>query len=256
MRRAFALRRLVAAPVHPVPSPRRVQGAGDAAYLSGKAVVAIALLAMLLAGAQRAFGSAAVVTPSEAIARAVAQRVGGNAVVEVKGLETTVAPQRGLHALPEPGGRTGAPMRFVLLVGRARRGVALATVKVVVSYARATRAIGRHETIGPGDFEVVTAEIEDVGLKRLPDTSDIAGLVARRDIAAGEALTQAVLDVPLAVRAGDEVALTVIAGAVRVTTVARASSSGREGETVRVVPEGGRALRARITGPGTVEIEQ
>jgi flagella basal body P-ring formation protein FlgA len=224
--------------------------------LSGAAVVGITVVAMLLAGAHRAFGAAAVVTPAEAIARAVAQRVGGGAAVEVTSIETAVKPQRGLHATPEPGGKTGAPMRFVLMVGRARRGVALATVKVVVSYARATRAIGRNETVGAGDFEVVTAPLEETGMKRLPDIADVAGLVARRDIAAGEPLTQAVLDVPLAVRAGDDVTVTVVAGTVQVTTTARASSSGHTGETIRVVPEGGKALRARITRPGAVEVVQ
>jgi flagella basal body P-ring formation protein FlgA len=225
-------------------------------HLSNRAVAVIALAAMLIAGAERAFGEPKVVTPAEAIARAVAQRVGGGAQVEVTALETTVAPQRALHATPEPGGRAGAPMRFVLLVGRVRRGVAVATVKVVASYARAARAIGRSEVIGAGDIEVMTGELAELGMNRLPDTADVVGLIARRDITAGEPLTQAVLDVPLAVRAGDEVRLTVVAGTVQVTTTARASSSGHEGQTIRVVPEGGKALRARITSPGAVEVIQ
>jgi flagella basal body P-ring formation protein FlgA len=197
-----------------------------------------------------------VTTPAEAIARAVAQRIGGRAIVTVLSLETTVEPERALHATPEPGGRAGEPMRFVLLVGRVRRGVAVATVKVVASYARAARAIGRSETIGAGDVEIVSAELPAAGMKRLPDTADVVGLTARRDIAAGEPLTQAVLQVPLAVRSGEAVTLTVIAGTVQVTTKALAMSSGHEGDMVRVVPEGGKALRARITRPGAVEVVQ
>lgn len=222
--------------------------------------IAVVIAAMLLAGAQRAAGAtpaaAGVVTPVEAIARAVEERIGGGAAVSVTSLETTVAAQRGLHATPEPGGKTGGPMRFILMVGRARRGVAIATVKVVVAHARAARAIGRDETIGPGDFAVVTAELAGLPMKRLPDTADVSGFIARRDIAAGEPLTPAVLEVPLAVKAGDEVTLTVTAGTVQVTTTARASSSGHTGETIRVVPEGGKALRARITRPGAVEVAQ
>jgi flagella basal body P-ring formation protein FlgA len=225
-------------------------------HLPGRVVVAIALVAMLVSGVRRAFAEPAVVTPAEAIARAVAQRVGGGATVEVTALETSVAAQRALHALPEPGGRAGTPMRFVLMVGRMRRGVAMATVKVVASYARAARAIGRNATIGAGDIDIVTSELPAAGMKRLPDTADVVGLIARRDIAAGEPLTQAVLDVPLAVRAGDAVELTVIAGRVRVTARATASSSGHEGEIIRVVPDGGRALRARISRPGAVEVVQ
>jgi flagella basal body P-ring formation protein FlgA len=91
-------------------------------------------------------------------------------------------------------------------------------------------------------------------LKRIPATADVLGLTARRAIAAGEPLTQAVLLVPPLVRAGDAVELTVIAGAVRVSARATASASGHEGDVIRVVPQGGRALKARITGPGAVEV--
>ena len=224
---------------------------------SARAAVAVFVTLMSI-GASAAFAETdrGITTPAEAIATAVAERVGGQAAVEVTALNTTVAPERALHASPEPGGRAGEPMRFVLLVGRARRGVAVATVKVTVSYARAARAIGRHEAIGAADVEIVTGELPAVGMKRLPDTADVVGLIARRDIVAGEPLTQAVLDVPLAVRSGEPVTLTVIAGTVQVTTKALAMSSGREGDLVRVIPEGGRALRARITRPGAVEVVQ
>jgi flagella basal body P-ring formation protein FlgA len=222
--------------------------------LFGRLMLAIAFVAMLLAAARTVFAEAGVVTPAEAIQRAVAQRIGGQVSVEVTSLETVVAPQRALHATPEPGGRAGESMRFVLMVGRVRRGVAVATVKVVGSYARAARAIGRSEAITADAVRIVSGELPAVGMKRLPDTADVVGLVARRDIAAGEPLTQAVLDVPLAVRSGDSVVLTVTAGTVQVTTKALATSSGHEGDTVRVVPEGGRALKARITRPGAVEV--
>jgi flagella basal body P-ring formation protein FlgA len=225
-------------------------------HLSSRTVLVITLAAMLLSGARRAMGEPAVVTPAEAIARAVAQRMGGRAAVEVLSIETTVAPQRALHATPEAGGRAGEPMRFVLMVGRQRRGVAVATVKVTASYARAARAIGRNEQVTADAVEIVKGELPPVGMKRLPDTAAVIGLVARRDIAAGEPLTQAVLDVPLAVRSGETVTVTVIAGTVQVTTKALAMSSGHEGEMVRVVPDGGKALRARITRPGAVEVVQ
>jgi flagella basal body P-ring formation protein FlgA len=218
--------------------------------------VLVTLTAFAAGAAWAETDRAHVTTPAEAIARVVAERVGGQARVEVTALDTTVRPERALHASPEPGGRAGEPMRFVLLVGRARRGVAVASVKVTASYARAARAIGRNESIGAGDVELVTGELPAVGMKRLPDTTDVVGLIARRDIAAGEPLTQAVVDVPLAVRSGEPVTLTVIAGTVQVTTPALAMSSGRDGEMVRVVPEGGKALRARITGPGAVEVVQ
>src|SRR5688572_23343882 len=208
--------------------------------LFGRWIFAVTVVAMLLAATRAAFSETAVVSPEEAIARVITQRVGGDASVQIIALDTAVAPERALHAMPEPGGRAGAPMRFVMMVGRARRGIAVATVRVVGPYARAARAIGRNEAVTADAMEIATGEIESVGLKRLPAASDLIGRTARRDIAPGEALTQAVLQVPPAVRSGDTVVLTVIAGTVQVTAAGIASGSGHEGDIIRVVPQGGR----------------
>lgn len=224
--------------------------------LFGRFILSVAVAAMLAAAARAAVADVDDVTPREAIERVVAQRVGGDVSVDVTALQTTVAAERGLLALPEPGGHAGAPMRFVLMAGRVRRGVAVATVTVSGSYARAVRAIGRNEPITDDAIEIANGDLPSIGLKRLPDLGDVVGLVARRDIAAGEALTQTVLQVPPAVKAGDAVELTVIVGTVRVNAKAVASASGYRGDTIRVTPQGGRPLKARITGRGKVEVIQ
>jgi len=224
--------------------------------LYGRFILSVAVAAILVAAVRAAVADVEDVTPRQAIERAVAQRIGGGVSVDVSALETTVAAERGLLAMPEPGGHAGAPMRFVLMAGRVRRGVAVATVKVSGSYARAARAIGRQEVIAAEAIEVVEGELPSIGLKRLPAGDEVVGLIARRDIAAGEALTQAVLQMPPMVRAGDVLDLTVIVGTVRVNARATASSSGHQGEIIRVTPEGGRPLKARITGRGKVEVVQ
>jgi flagella basal body P-ring formation protein FlgA len=188
--------------------------------------------------------------------RSIVDRVGAGASIRVDGLETSVAPEAGLLALPDPAGRAGHPMRFVLMAGRVRRGVATATVSVSTSYARATRAIARNERVDADAFEVIDGEIPGGSLKRLPAAETVAGRIARRDIAPGEVLSPAVLQVPPDVRAGEPVTLTVVVGVVRISTKAVASASGHEGDIVRVVPEGGRSVKARVTGPGAVEIRQ
>ena len=212
--------------------------------------------AMLLATGGAAVADVDAVTPQQAIERVVAQRLGGEVTVDVTSLQTTVRAERALQALPEPGGRAGAPMRFVMMAGRTRRGVAVATVKVLGSYARAARAIARDEDITADAIEVVRGELPSMGLRRMPATDEVIGLTARRDIAAGEALTQAVVQVPPFVRSGDTVALTVIVGTVRVNAQAIASGSGYQGDVVRVTPRGGRPLKARIVGRGRVEVVQ
>lgn len=226
--------------------------------LFGRFILTVTVIAMLFAAVRAAFSAepaqTQVTTPQQAIARAVAQRVGGGVVVDVASVQTTVAPERALRAVPDPAGRAGEPMRFVMMAGRVRRGIAVATVKVAGSYARAVRAIARQERIAADAIEIVEGELPPAGFKRLPAGDDVIGLVARRDIAAGEPLTQAVVQMPPVVRSGDAVALTVIAGSVKVTAKATAAASGFDGDVIRVIPEGGKALRARITGRGSVEV--
>ena len=246
--------------------------------LFGRVMLTLALVAMLVAVARAAFGeetdrgggpslarrsSAGAeaadppVTPSQAIERAVAQRLGGDLSIAVTALDTSVAAEPGLAALPEPGGRPGQPMRFVLTVGGARRGVATATVAVTGNYARAARAIARSEVVAGDAIEVVHATLPPVELKRLPAAGEAIGLIARRDIAAGEPLTEAVLQFPPLVRSGDVVAVTVRVGVVEVSSAGTASGSGHEGDIIRVRPRhGGRPMKARITGRAAVEIVQ
>ncbi len=59
------------------------------------------------------------------------------------------------------------------------------------------------------------------------------------------------------VRSGDRITIWVRIGGVQASGVGIASGSGQLGDTIRVLPsEGRRALTARITGPGTVEVKQ
>jgi flagellar basal body P-ring formation protein FlgA len=227
---------------------------GLTARYGGFVIAAVAT--MLLGSGRAAVADVDLVTPEQAIERVIAQRLGGEVAVDVTALQTAVRAERALQALPEPGGRAGARMRFVMMAGRSRRGVAVATVKVIGSYARAARAIARNEGVTADAVEIVQGELPSMGLQRLPATEELIGLTARRDIAAGEALTQAVVQVPPFVRSGDTVDLTVIVGTVRVNAKAIASGSGYQGDVVRVTPRGGRPLRARIVGRGRVEVVQ
>ena len=223
----------------------------------GRVILGVFVVAALMAMARAAFAAPVAVTPIDAIEQAVARRLGAEVAVAVTGLETNVRAQQGLEALPEPGARASQPVRFVLLAGRKRVGVAVATVMVSGPHARAARAIARDEAIGEADIDIVDEEWPSVPLQRMPAEADIVGLKARRNIAAGEALTGSVLDVPPLVKAGDVVTVTATVGAVQVTGAATASSSGHRGDVIRVTPRpNGRPLRARITGEAAVEVVQ
>jgi len=219
------------------------------------APVAFGILGFLPAFVGGAYGAVVAITPEDAIERAVLERMGGNISVLVTVLRSDVTSEPVLRAVPDPGGRAGQPVRFVLTAGGVRKGTAVATVEVEARYARAVRAIERDAVITAADVEVVTGPLADVPFKRLPAASDVVGLKARRAIRAGEPLTATVVTVPPVVQSGDEVTATVRVGGVEVHTVTTASGSGHVGDIIRVFAPGTRRpLKARITAPRAVEV--
>ena len=194
-------------------------------------------------------------TPAEAIEQAVAERIGGDVAVQVTSLQTTVADESGLVAQVDPAARLGQPTRFVLTSDGVRRGAAIATLQVQTRFARATKAIPRDQAIAQDAFEVVSGELPAIALRRVPAPDEVVGLKARRAIARGEALTSAVVMMPPAVRSGQEVTVKVSVGRIEVTGVAVASGSGQAGDVIRVMqPRSRRLVKARILGPGAVEV--
>ena len=162
-----------------------------------------------------------------------------------------------LVAMAEPGARFGQPIRFVLTIDGKRAGTAIATVDVTAPVVRATRSIGRNDEIGAADVETAMVPLKDVAFRRLPITTDIVGTRARRDITAGELMTNALVLVPPAIRSGDLVRVVLTMGTVQVTGEGRASGSGQIGDRIRVLtPSSRKPLTARITGRGAVEIVQ
>jgi flagella basal body P-ring formation protein FlgA len=189
-----------------------------------------------------------------AIERAVVHRMGDVQVV-VLSVSTSVADRDGLTATIEPGSRLGQPIRFILFADGKRVGSAVAKIAVTGRAPRARRSFSRDEEIGAGDIDAASAEMTNVTLRRMPSVTDVAGTRARRDIVAGELLTNTVVVVPPAVRSGDEVRVVVTMGAVQVSGVGRASGSGQVGDAVRVTtPSSRKSLSARIIGRGAVEI--
>jgi flagella basal body P-ring formation protein FlgA len=159
--------------------------------------------------------------------------------------------------VPEPGARVGTTSRFVLWRGGKRQGIAVAAVDVRATYVRAQRAIARDDEIAETDVTLVEGELRDVPMRRLPALTDVVGATPRRNVAAGEPLTAAILTLPPVVRSGEQVNVNVRVGDVQVGGRGVASGSGHVGDVIRVVNAGSRTPRkARITGPGSVEIIQ
>ena len=194
-----------------------------------------------------------------AIEHAVQQRMGEVRVevVDLTGsrLPVTPAMNPGLVARPEPGARLGRAMRFILTANGARVGSVVARLKVTGPAVLSSRSLSRGEELEADAIAVEDVELDGVLLDRLPTIEEIVGAQARRDIRAGEILTDAAVVVPPLVKSGDEVRVSVATGVIEVTGVGRASGSGRAGDLIRVLlPSSRKPLKARITGPGSVEI--
>jgi flagella basal body P-ring formation protein FlgA len=217
--------------------------------------LALVVIILFLAIASSAFSAVVALTPRDAIERAILERMGGNVTVLVTIVRSDVLAEPTLRAVLDPGARAGQPTRFILTVDGVRKGSAVATVEVQGSYARAAHAIARDAVVTDADVEIVDGELPNVAFKRLPAAEDVVGLKARRAIAAGEALTSTVLELPPLVKSGDEVTATVRVGAVQINALTTASGSGQAGDIIRVLAPGTRKpLKARITGQGAVEV--
>jgi flagella basal body P-ring formation protein FlgA len=179
-------------------------------------------------------------------------RWGDGAKVQCEGPEVRC---EGPKAVPEPGSRLGRPIRFILFANGARTGSVVATLNVTGSAVRSSRALARGEDVAADAVEVVDVELKGILLDRLPTQDEIVGAQARRNIRVGEVLTEAAVVVPPVVKSGDEVRVSVSTGVIQLSSVGRASGSGRVGDLIRVLmPASRKGLAARITGPGSVEL--
>jgi flagella basal body P-ring formation protein FlgA len=193
-----------------------------------------------------------------AIEEAVRERMGAGVTVRVSGLRLDATPSSdAIRAKPDPAARTGRPVRFTLMSGGRRVGGAVARVDVFARHARARQAIARDIEIGAGDVDTVDGDVLAVRFDPLPSAAEAVGQRVRRALAAGEVITTAVIEVPAAVRTGDEVRARVRVGAVEAWGAGRAWGSGRIGDVIRITRGPARTtLRARIVAPGIVEILQ
>jgi flagella basal body P-ring formation protein FlgA len=195
-----------------------------------------------------------------AIQAAVHARVGQAVTVSVQRVSGVRVARAftSLVAVPDPAGRIGAPLRFVLAEGtpgRARLGEATATVQVTGPAVRALRAIARGARLDAEDVAVRDTDLTGRGLHPLLSLEDALGARARHDIVEDALLTTADVAPEPMVKAGEIVRAHVHVGDVEMVGSVVAAESGLKDELIRVVnPESRHAFRARITGSGEVEV--
>jgi len=227
--------------------------------LAAGAVWAAALLASAIGADARPSDAGRV---QAAIVKAVQERMGADASVAVGDLTVSaLAPSQGLRAVPEPAARLGHPVAFKLVgTGADRRarvvGHATAILTVDVEHVRMRTLVERGRAIAEDDVAVSDDALPpSLPLRRVPRLREVVGARALASLAAGEVVTaQAVASRP-AVRSGDLVRARARAGTAIVVAALTAAQDGVEGAVIRVVnKESRRELRARVVGPGEVEV--
>jgi flagella basal body P-ring formation protein FlgA len=200
----------------------------------------------------------------DAIVAAVKARMGDAATVtvgemRVRGLDTIdgMALSR-MVAVPDAGARVGGFVRFLLFEDakhERRAGSVDAEIHVTAPHLRARRALAHRETLEAADLERVTADVGRMPLEALPDERLLAGARVARPIAEGKPVLASMVASTQVVKSGDEVQTVVRIGALEARGSAVAAQSGALGDEIRVVNvESKRALKARVTGEGEVEV--
>jgi len=196
---------------------------------------------------------------ADAIRRAAAARLQVPGVT-VEDLQVTAVPSEGrLMARPAPDVRTGAPGRFALTAltpdGPRRVGSAQAVVQVETVALRTLRDIPRGRALTSEDVAPEHVRLEGAPLQPLPEAAEVLGAIARRALPAGTVVTADTVRLVPLVQSGRPVTVSAVVGAVVARGRAIAVQNGRAGDIVVVVnPETRRRLRARVTGPGEVEV--
>src|SRR5262245_50557318 len=190
------------------------------------------------------------------IAAAVSAKLGPIDSIDVELLDAPAGGGVYESATPAPGARLGAPVRFTLIGSRVTVS-ALARVTVVAPHVVTRQPIARNAAITENDVEVRHARLDGLPLQPLPTLGEALAGRPRRAMVAGEVVTAALLARTPAVRAGDEVAVTIRTGAIEASGVGRAISSGFVGDVIRITRPGSREpSRARVLAPASVEILQ
>lgn len=218
-------------------------------------MTALTILTLAIGFATVSPGQSAVDGLRSAIRAAVVERVGEVRSIDVELAGGSMVAGNIVSAQPATGARLGGSIRFLVKPATGRIYQVVARVRVIAGRAVATRPIPRGEQLTAADVEWTEGPLDGQLLQPLPTLDQVLGSQARRAIAPGEVLTSIVLAQPVAVRAGEEVALTVRSGTMEVRGMARAVSSGSVGDVIRITTPGSRDIRrARIIAPAKVEI--
>lgn len=145
----------------------------------------------------------------------------------------------------------------VTVNGRAWKTIeVLADVTAMVDAVVLNRFIKPEEVIDGPDLKSTRVRVSQLDHPFLTDKSEVIGKSATRPLPADTPLRAAFLKAPLVVRKGDRVTIEAKRGGLSIQTYGVTKSSGYVGQIIMVAnQDSGRELRAKVMGPGLVQVE-
>ena len=218
-------------------------------------VLALAGLAVAMSATVPAAAVAPDLSPADAIREAVVARVGGDASVTIKSIDTDRADLSVREARPDPSARLGQPIRFTLITGAGPGIPVTADIEVVVTHAVVKNEIARGHAVDGVSIEEIKGVLTNVPLGRVVTRAEALGTRALRPIAPGTVLTPVYLALRRVVEPGDTVVVTALVGTVEVSATFIAVDGGAIGDAIRVRnPQTRKYIRGRILKAGAVEV--
>lgn len=130
-----------------------------------------------------------------------------------------------------------------------------ATISVMADVVTVIRPLGKHSYIEPADLSVERRSLEDLSSNTVRRIDDALGNRTTRMIYPQTVLQSSMFASPPLVRRGDIVKIVANSGPMIITATGMVKQQGCKGEMVRVVnTDSNRIITARVTGPGTVEV--
>lgn len=131
-----------------------------------------------------------------------------------------------------------------------------AQVRIFRPVAVLKTPLKRDSVIGPADIAMIEQDIGLLGRGYIADPDQAIGRKLTRPLQADQVLTPAMLQLAESVRRGDQVVIAARAGGISVRVQGEALSSGTLGQQINVRNlSSQRVVRARVVGPGQVEVE-
>ena len=194
--------------------------------------------------------------------RLVRERLGGDPLVEVTPVQhpsAEVVPQGRLLLKAIARGEVASvlPVTVEILVdGTPQRAVSL-TLRIdrYQDVVVATRPLRRLAPIGAEDVKIERRLVSGLPAGPLARVEEAVGLLASREIKAGEALSSKLIQPPALVRRGEVVTLVVEGEGVIITALGQAKEEGQRGQIIRVMNlSSKKELYGRVEGERQVRI--